>query len=128
MPRVFEVDGAFRAEKQRALQASHGGGRVRRVSEVDEGHRASAAAAAAATQQSQPSEPRAAVPSYSIVPTRTPLSMTLCVFETELMLWTLVAKFKECHNCEDFYHLKPKDNYILIQQRFLYYSYCAPKF
>lgn len=78
MPRVFEVDGAFRAEKQRALQASQRGGRVRGASEVDEGHRASAAAAAA-TQQSQAREPRAAVPSYSIVPTRTPLSMTLCV-------------------------------------------------
>lgn len=74
MPREFEVDGAFRAEKQRALQASQRGGRVRRVSEVDESHRTrAAAAAAAATQQSQASEPRAAVPSYSIVPTRTPL-------------------------------------------------------
>ncbi|CAH0683161.1 unnamed protein product [Spodoptera exigua] len=74
MPRKFEVDGAFRAEKQRALQASQRGGRVRWVSEVDESHRArAAAAAAAATQQSQASEPRAAVPSYSIVPTRTPL-------------------------------------------------------
>lgn len=72
MPRIFEVDGAFRAEKQRALQASEGGGRVRRASEVDEGHRARAAAAAAAAQQAQAREPRAAVPSHSIVPTRTP--------------------------------------------------------
>lgn len=83
MPRVFEVDGAFRAEKQSALQASERGGRVRGASEVDEGHRARAATAAAA-QQPQPREPRAAVPSYSIVPWAClrsyPLRMTLCLW------------------------------------------------
>lgn len=62
MPRVFEVDGAFRAKKQRALEASHGRSRVRWISEVDEGHWAGAPASAAAAQQSEPREPRAAVP------------------------------------------------------------------
>lgn len=58
MPRVFEVDGAFRAEEQGALQASQGGGGVTSGAELDEGHWAGAAAVTAA-QQAQPREPRA---------------------------------------------------------------------
>lgn len=72
MPRVFEVDGPLRAEKQRALEASHGRGCIRRVSEVDEGHRAGTCATVASAQQSKPREPRAAAPSYSIVPALVP--------------------------------------------------------
>lgn len=75
MPCVIEVDGRLRAEKQGALETSHGGAGIGGWREVDEGHRPAAAAVPTASQQPQPSESRAAViTTLTFARTRTPVS------------------------------------------------------